>query len=86
MSIDSLGIMKAELTQLVQLLRPHYPEELGDELYARAMGMRHEVYAKGRWPLNEEIKQRKADVAAAAREKLNAEAWAAAAQRNEAAE
>jgi hypothetical protein len=63
--IDSFETMKAERTHLVQFLRPHYPEEPDDELYARAMGMRAEGYAKGRWPTSEEIEQRKAAAAAA---------------------
>ena len=54
--IDSLENMKAELEHLVQLVRPHYPEESDDELIAIAMDMRPQVYAKGRLPTDEEIK------------------------------
>jgi hypothetical protein len=75
--IDSLETMKAELRHLVQLLRPHYPEEPDDELYALAMDIRPEAYAKGRSPTDKEIEQRKPAVVAA--KKRRAEKAAAAA-------
>jgi hypothetical protein len=80
--IDSLETMKAELRHLVQLLRPHYPEEPDDELIAIAMDMRPEAYAKGRLPTNKEIKavaKKRAEMAAARAAKLLAEAQALAA-------
>jgi hypothetical protein len=80
--IDSLENMKAELRHLVQLLRPHYPEETDDELTALAMDMRPKVYAKGRLPTDKEIKavaKKRAEMAAARAAKLLAEAQALAA-------
>jgi hypothetical protein len=76
--IDSLETMKAELRHLVQLLRPHYPEETDDELTALAMDMRPKVYAKGCLPTDEEIKRRKAaEIAAKKAAEMLAEAKAA---------
>jgi hypothetical protein len=61
--IDVLETLKAELDWCVALLRPHYPEEDDAQLRDRAIDLRAECYARGRWPSDDEIVTRKAKAA-----------------------
>jgi hypothetical protein len=61
--IDVLETLKAELDWCVALLRPHYPEEDDAQLRDRAIDLRAECYARGRWPSDNEIVARKAKAA-----------------------
>jgi hypothetical protein len=61
--IDALETLKAELDEGVALLRPHYPEETDVQLRDHALYLRSERYARGRWPSDDEIMERKAKAA-----------------------
>jgi hypothetical protein len=55
LEMDSLETLKAEMDECVALLRPHYPDDTEERLYERAMCMRPQRYATGRWPTDDEI-------------------------------
>jgi hypothetical protein len=61
-----LETLRAELEECVELLRPHYPNETDERLHDRAISMRAERYATGRWPTDEEIEAQKTEEGAAA--------------------
>jgi hypothetical protein len=52
---DILEIMKAELAEGVELLRPYYPKDKERQLLDRALHWRSWRYQHGRWPTDQEI-------------------------------
>jgi hypothetical protein len=60
---DILKTMLAELDEAIELMRPHFPDDSEDALFARAASKRRERYAKGRWPDFAEVAKEEAEMA-----------------------
>jgi hypothetical protein len=69
--IDTFATLLDEITEAVELMRPHFPNDDEDTLRGRAMALRAERYRTGHWPDFEEMA--KAEAVAAAESQADAD-------------
>src|ERR1700745_1142955 len=65
-TIDVLGTLLDEITEAVELMRPHFPNGDDDALRHRAMALRAKRYQGGHWPDFEQLARTEAAEAIAA--------------------